>query len=227
MELIIPDYQELYTLSSNFAEWLNIAASSFTLIFAAEFGDKSQLVCMTLAFRHKAFPVFFGALLAFIFLNGLAVTFGAIIASWLPEYLIATVVMLLFAVFGFYALLANHQDNNDTTIQKNIHNIFFSTFVLITVAEFGDKTQLAVVALSSAALPVAVWLGATIALASTTAIGIFAGRRILQKFSIKFLHRISGIIFLIMAGYAGYSANIHFPNELLAYLKVYFPHMSF
>ncbi len=215
MESIIPDYQKLHDLASHFSEWFSIAVSSFTLVFAAEFGDKSQLMCMTLAFRHEALPVFFGALLAFGFLNGLAVTFGAIIASWLPEYLIATIVMLLFAVFGFYALLANHQDDSDTTTQKNIHNIFFSTFILITVAEFGDKTQLAVVALSSAALPIAVWLGATLALASTTAIGIFAGRKILQKFSLKLLHRFSGIIFLLMAGYAGYNVSTHFPNELL------------
>ena len=204
---------------TDLTEWLSVGASSFTLIFAAEFGDKSQLVCMTLAFRHKALPVFFGALFAFIFLNGLAVTFGAVIASWLPDYLIAAVVMLLFAVFGFYAILAKHQDENDTAPQKNIHNIFFSTFVLITVAEFGDKTQLAVVALSSTALPIAVWSGATLALASTTAIGVFAGYRILQKFSLKFLHRISGLIFLLLAAYAGYNAFLKFPDELLVYLN--------
>ena len=204
---------------TDLTEWLSIGASSFTLIFAAEFGDKSQLVCMTLAFRYKALPVFFGALLAFIFLNGLAVTFGTVIASWLPDYLIAAIVTLLFAGFGFYALFAEHRDENDTATQKNIRNFFFSTFVLITVAEFGDKTQLAIVALSSAALPIAVWSGATLALASTTAIGVFAGRRILQKFTLKFLHHISGLIFLLLAAYAGYNAFLKLPDELLVYLN--------
>lgn len=177
---------------------------------------------MTLAFRHKALPIFFGAVLAFFFLNGLAVTFGAAIAAWIPDYLIAAIVMLLFAVFGFHALLAIQQEENGTATQKEIHNIFFSTVVLITVAEFGDKTQLAVVALSSTTLPLAVWLGATLALASTTAIGIFAGRRILQKFSLKLLHRISGLIFLLFAAYAGYKACLKFPDELLVYLKANF-----
>jgi len=219
MELIILIHQKLHAFSSDFTEWLSITVSSFTLIFAAEFGDKSQLVCMTLASRYRVLPVFFGAVLAFIFLNGLAVTFGAAIAAWIPDYLISSIVMFLFAVFGFYALFAEHQNENDTATQKNIHNIFFSTFILIIVAEFGDKTQLAVVALSSAALPIAVWSGATLALASTTAIGIFAGRKVLQKFSLKLLHRISGIIFLLIAAYAGYSASLKFPDELLIYLK--------
>ncbi len=216
MELILPIHQKLNAFSTDLTEWLNIAVSSFTLIFAAELGDKSQLVCMTLAFRYHVLPVFFGAVLAFIFLNGLAVTFGSVIAAWIPDYLIAATVMLLFAVFGFHALLAKH-DENETAVQQNIHNVFFSTFILIAVAEFGDKTQLAVVALSSSVLPIAVWTGATLALASTTAIGVFAGRKILQKFSLQLLHRISGVIFLLLAAYAGYNAYLKFPTELFIF----------
>ncbi|MGR9073186.1 MAG: TMEM165/GDT1 family protein, partial [Gammaproteobacteria bacterium] len=79
-------------------------------------------------------------------------------------------------------------------------------FLLITVAEFGDKTQLAVVALSSAALPAAVWIGSTFALMTTSALGILAGRTVLQKFPLTFLHRFSGVVFLILAGVAGCKA---------------------
>ncbi len=45
-------------------DWLNVAttsSSSFLLVFAAEIGDKSQLVCMALAARYKVFPVMAGA----------------------------------------------------------------------------------------------------------------------------------------------------------------------
>lgn len=54
------------------------------LIALAEFGDKSQLVCMTLAARHRGLPVVFGAVAAFAILNLLAVLFGAAVAAWLP-----------------------------------------------------------------------------------------------------------------------------------------------
>jgi len=78
------------------------------------------------------------------------------------------------------------------------------TFLLITMAEFGDKTQLAVVALSSTSLPIAVWLGSTVALIATSALGVWAGRTILQRIPITLLHKISGIIFILLAIFASY-----------------------
>ena len=78
------------------------------------------------------------------------------------------------------------------------------------MAEFGDKTQLAVVALSSTHAPVAVWFGATAALATTSALGILAGRTLLQKIPLTLLHRISGAFFLVLAVFAAYQAYIAF-----------------
>ena len=45
--------------------WLSSAGTTFLLITLAEFGDKSQLVCMTLAARHRGLPVAIGAIAAF------------------------------------------------------------------------------------------------------------------------------------------------------------------
>lgn len=182
------------------------ATTSFVLIAAAEIGDKSQLVCMTLASRHRAAPVMWGAIFAFAFLNTLAVVFGVAIAKWLPSYLVAAAVALLFGGFGLHALL-NHEDEEDEeVVEKSGHGIFFTTFLLITLAEFGDKTQLAVVAFSSTALPFAVWLGSTLALAFTSGLGVLAGRTVLQRIPLALLHKISGLIFLILAGLAAYRA---------------------
>jgi len=102
------------------------------------------------------------------------------------------------------------EDENEEIKEKSGHSIFFTTFLLITVAEFGDKTQLAVVGLSSTAAPIAVWLGSTVALASTSALGILAGRTILQKVPLVLLHRISGTIFLMLSVFAGYRAYISY-----------------
>ena len=190
--------------AGNIANWSATAGTSFVLIAAAEIGDKSQLVCMTLASRHRPLPVVFGAGIAFTLLNSLAVVFGAAIARWLPEYVVAGAVAILFAGFGIHALRI--EVDEEEIQEKSSHSIFLTTFLLITVAEFGDKTQLAVVALSSAALPAAVWLGATAALLSTSIIGVLAGRIILQKFPLALLHNISGVIFLILASAALYKA---------------------
>lgn len=206
--------QDLFTLLSsiNINEISPAVSTSFILITAAEIGDKSQLVCMTLAARHRAIPVFLGALLAFIVLNSVAVIFGSAIASWFPDYIISATVALLFAGFGIHALFFSEDvDQQENVIEKSSHNIFFSTFLLITVAEFADKTQLAVVALSSTHNPVAIWIGATLALAFTSALGIIVGTTIFKTMSLSVLHKISGIIFLILATLAIYNVYLNFP----------------
>ncbi|MDD5410346.1 MAG: TMEM165/GDT1 family protein [Methylobacter sp.] len=194
--------------TGNITEISAAAVTSFALIAAAEIGDKSQLVCMTLASRHRAMPIMLGAVAAFAFLNTLAVVFGVAIASWLPEHIVAAIVAFLFAAFGIHSLRVEEDDDEEEIKEKSGHGIFFTTFLLITVAEFGDKTQLAVVALSSTAAPIAVWFGSTAALASTSALGILAGRTILQKVPLVLLHKISGTIFLLLAVYAGYRAYV-------------------
>ncbi|MCQ8127367.1 TMEM165/GDT1 family protein [Methylomonas rivi] len=196
-----------YVQNIDFPQLAATSATSFALIAAAEIGDKSQLVCMTLASRHRAAPVIWGAIAAFALLNTLAVVFGAAMASWLPDYLVAAAVALLFAGFGAHALL-NHGDDGDEdeVVEKSGHGIFFTTFLLITLAEFGDKTQLAVVALSSTAVPAAVWLGATLALTFTSGLGVWAGRTVLQRMPLNFLHKVSGIIFILLAAVAAYQA---------------------
>lgn len=156
--------------SINLSHLSTTAGTSFILIAAAEIGDKSQLVCMTLAARHRAAPVLLGAIFAFAFLNTLAVLFGSVIANWLPEHSVSACVALLFAIFGIQSLRTEQADDEEDIIEKSSHSLFFTTFLLITVAEFGDKTQLAIVALSSSALPIAVWLGATAALVFTSAL---------------------------------------------------------
>lgn len=172
--------------------------SVFSLIGLAEIGDKSQLVCIALAVRYRAMPVLMGAIVAFALLNLAAVLVGAAVANWLPEQIITAVVGVLFLLFGAHAFSSNNtEDESDIINDKGNHGIFFSTFVLITLAEFGDKTQIAVAGLASTVDIVAVWLGATLALSATSGLGVLAGRTILQRVPITLLHRISGTLFIL------------------------------
>ncbi|TXL04848.1 hypothetical protein BMR07_11310 [Methylococcaceae bacterium CS1] len=199
-----------YLSSLNVMDLSATASTSFLLVAAAEIGDKSQLVCMTLAARHRALPVLLGAVASFAFLNSLAVIFGVAIASWFPAYIVSATVAILFAVFGLDSLSVNEEGDDEEVLEKSGHNLFFTTFLLITVAEFGDKTQLAVVALSSTALPIAVWIGATCALILTSTLGVIAGRTILQKCPLSLLHKISGLIFLVLAILAAYNSYLSY-----------------
>jgi len=179
--------------------WLTSAGTTFLLVGLAEFGDKSQLVCMTLAARHRGLPVVIGAILAFAILNLLAVLFGAAVAAWLPEWLVTLAVAILFAIFGISALRYEEEDEDDKVEEMPGHGIVATTFLLIFLAEFGDKTQLAVAGLGSTSEPAAVWAGATVALATTSALGVFAGRKLLNRLPLLWIHRISGVFFLLLA----------------------------
>ena len=192
----------------NLLDSITVFLSSFSLVALAEIGDKSQLVCMTLAARHRHWPVLLGASIAFVLLNILAVLFGASVAAWLPEKVTAGVVSVLFATFGIHALLSNNNEDSQDLLEKPGHGIFLTTLLLIFVAEFGDKTQIAVAGLASSFSALPVWLGATVALIFVSALGVWIGRTILQRLPLVWLRRFSGMLFLIFAGLAAHQLFI-------------------
>ncbi|MBA1443834.1 MAG: TMEM165/GDT1 family protein [Gammaproteobacteria bacterium] len=189
-------------------ESVSAALSSFTLIALAEIGDKSQLVCMTLATRHRHWPVLLGATLAFLILNALAVLFGTGIAAWVPERILAGVVAVMFGVFGIHTLLHKDDEESDEIEERPGHGIFYTTLLLILVAEFGDKTQIAVAGLAGSMAPWPVWLGATAALILVTALGVWAGRTLLQRIPLRWLHLLSGGLFMTFALMAAWRALV-------------------
>ena len=185
-------------LTADAAAWLSSAGAIYLLIALAEFGDKSQLVCMTLAARHRGLPVVLGAIAAFAVLNLLAVLFGTAVAAWLPEWLVTAAVAALFAWFGIAALRFEEDDDEDIE-EKPGHGVFATTFLMIFLAEFGDKTQIAVAGLGSTADAAATWVGGTLALATTSLLGVYAGRRLLNRLPLHWIHRVSGVFFLLLA----------------------------
>ncbi|NNK37031.1 MAG: TMEM165/GDT1 family protein [Xanthomonadales bacterium] len=187
------------------SEWTAFLPA-FALIALAELGDKSQLVCMTLAARYRGWAVLLGASLAFALLNVLAVLFGAAVSAWLPGQVTAGIAALLFALFGFHALLAPAAGDGTAATRPGGRNAFISAFLLILAAEFGDKTQLAVAGLAGTLPPVPVWFGATAALVLLSALGIWIGRRLFQRLSLTWIHRASGVLFLLFSGLLAWRA---------------------
>jgi len=189
------------------AELLSISGASFLLIFLAEFGDKSQLVCMTLAAKHRPWPVLLGAVAAFAILNLLAVLFGAVVASWIPGFWLALIVAGLFGFFGIQSLLMKDDGSDEENTEvRSSHSLFVTALLMIFVAEFGDKTQLAVAGLASTYHGLPVWIGATLALLATTALGVIAGQKLLKRLPLGVIHKLSGVLFLLLALVALYQA---------------------
>lgn len=202
----------LDALPNALSDALMTSTSTFALIALAEIGDKSQLVCMTLATRHRQRsmllgPVLLGAAVAFSLLNALAVLFGAGVAAWVPERIAAGIVAVLFFGFALHALRHSDDDDGDDddadVKEKPGHGIFVTTLVLLFVAEFGDKTQIAVAGLAGSLPPLPVWLGATAALIGVSALGVWAGRTVLQRLSLVWLHRLGAGLFFLFAIMAG------------------------
>ena len=187
---------------------LSASISTFALIALAEMGDKSQLVCMTLAARHRAAPVIVGAASAFLVLNALAVLFGAAVAAWIPERILSAAVAVLFAGFGISMLRSADGAESAAVTERAGRGVFLTTALLILVAEFGDKTQLAVAGLAGSLPPWPVWWGASAALVSVSAVGVWAGRTLLRRLPVRLLHRAAGALFLGFAAFAAWRAVV-------------------
>lgn len=192
-------------------DFLVTVSTTLGLVALAELGDKTQLVCMTLAARHPPMPVLLGAISAFALLNLLAVLFGAAVAAWLPQWLVAGAVAVLFAIFGWRAFREASEAMAEIH-QSNGRSVFLSAFALIFLAELGDKTQLAVAGLAGTAAAWPVWIGGTLALAATSALGVWAGQTVLRRLPMRLLHRLSGALFLLLAVVAGWRAFVAFPT---------------
>ena len=181
------------------------AVAVFVTVGLAELGDKSQLLCIALAARHKPVPVLIGAALAFIALNAVAVTLGAALAAWLPMRITAGLAALLFLAFALHAFVYDQVDTPTAAKHSNLP-IWLAAAALMLVAELGDKTQLAVAALATRFDPTQVFFAATTALIGVSAAGVWLGSRLLPKLPKRWLNRAAGVLFLAFAVMAGLRA---------------------
>ncbi len=182
-------------------------AVAFGTVFVAELGDKSQLVCLTLASRRAALPVWIGATVAFALLNGLAVTVGVGLQAIIPRVALLWAVAGLFVVFGLLSLRGSDEDA-EAVEEQGARGTLLTTFSLIFLAELGDKTQLAVAALAASGGALGTWIGATLALALSTLIAVLVGRFVGQRIPPRWLRRLGAIAFLGAGAYLGWLAYV-------------------
>jgi putative Ca2+/H+ antiporter (TMEM165/GDT1 family) len=181
--------------------WYIPLVAAFAIIFLAELGDKTQLVTISFASKYPHVPVFWGVFLGMSMVTVLGVLVGTIIFEYIPIFYIKILSGAIFIIFGIWTLKEAREAEEDEEEIKEIGNksVFSTTFILISIAEFGDKTQFMVIALSAQyGAPILVFLGAILAFALIVGIGVFVGKKLSEKVDIKWIELGSGILFIVI-----------------------------
>lgn len=192
---------------------LSAALVSLGVVFVAELGDKSQLITMTYALRHRWWVVLSGVGIAAFLVHGLSVTIGHFLGMSLPERPIAfaaAIAFLLFAVWTWRDSRANDDDTDEVRVAEPRFIVFavVSSFVL---AELGDKTMLATVALASDHNWAGVWIGATIGMVAADGVAIAAGTLLHRRLPERFLHSMAAVLFALFGLWILFDNALHLP----------------
>lgn len=169
---------------------------SLAVVFVAELGDKSQLIAMTYALRHRWWVVLSGIGLAAMLVHGLSVTIGHFLGLTLPDRPIAFAAAIAFLLFAAWTWRSGRTgDDGDVRVAETrfVVPAIVSSFVL---AELGDKTMLATVALASDHHWAGVWIGATVGMVAADGVAIAAGAFLHRRLPVRFLHNLASVLFL-------------------------------
>ena len=171
---------------------------SLAVVFVAELGDKSQLITMTYALRHRWWVVLSGVAIAAMLVHGLSVAIGHFLGLTLPERPIAfagAIAFLLFAVWTWREGRSGGDDDEVRVVEPRF--VVFAIVSSFVLAELGDKTMLATVTLASDHNWLGVWVGATIGMVLADGVAIAAGVLLHKRLPEGFLHSLASVLFLV------------------------------
>ncbi|MGB3199365.1 MAG: TMEM165/GDT1 family protein [Nodosilinea sp.] len=185
------------------------------LITLSELGDKTFFIGVILATRHPRRWVFVGVTAALFIMTVLSVAIGQVVTVF-PERYVRLLTVALFLGFGLKLLydasrmtgpgsLADEQAEALEVVEEReagvnqwtVRSVLIEAFSLTFVAEWGDRTQFATVALAAAHHPVGVVLGATLGHAICAAIAVACGKLIAGRISERWLTTVGGVLFMV------------------------------
>ena len=168
------------------------------IVALAEIGDKTQLLAFMLAAKfRKPAPIIFGILVATLLNHGMAGALG----TWIPHLLDAEVLRWVlgigFIIMAIWILIPDKLDEGDAKFVSL--GVFGTTVVAFFLAEMGDKTQIATVALAAQYQSfTAVVLGTTVGMLLANAPAVLLGNKFANSLPISWIHRVVAAIFAIM-----------------------------
>ena len=180
---------------------LQVVATVFGVIFAAELPDKTMVATLVLATRFPALLVWLGVAAAFLVQVGIAVAAGGAL-SLAPERLVAVVSGVLFAV-GAAVLLRGGPEEPDVEVVAapgGAWRAVTTSFGVLFVSEWGDLSQLATAGFAARfADPVSVFAGSFGALATVAGLAVLVGRALLRVVPVALVRRVAGVAFAVLA----------------------------
>lgn len=172
------------------AYWVSVA-----FVVLAEMGDKTQLLAMALACRYPWRKVLLGVFAGSLASHLVAAAVGAYLPSLVSEGLLQGGASLSFVLFGLWTLAAGSDREED---RPSRYGPFVTVFLAFSLAELGDKTQLASVALSArfgSFLPV--WLGGTTGMMIANGPAVLAGAAFCRRLPRRILRLASAAVFIL------------------------------
>lgn len=192
---------------------LTAAAIAFGVVLLVELPDKTLVATLVLSTRYRPRPVLLGVAAAFAVQSVIAVTAGGLL-HLLPKWALGTAVAVLFGIGAALLLREGFGEAEEVDIEEHearaaapFWRVVLTSFGVIFAAEWGDASQLATAALAARlGSPVAVGLGAWVALTVVAAIAVVAGRLILRRVPVRMVHRVAGVLFAVFAVFAAVGA---------------------
>lgn len=172
--------------------------ASLSLVTLGEIGDKTQLLAFALACRYRVhWPILAGITLATLVNHGLSAWLGVWLADMLPGHWLQWILAGSFIALGIWMLIP---DKDDDAVAGQRWGPFMASLVLFFLAEIGDKTQVATVALA-ARFPdafLAVLSGTTLGMLAANVPVIWLGNRVRNPTFEQWAHRISALLFIAL-----------------------------
>lgn len=193
----MPDF--FTSLISNMPTSMAAFSVSTAIVALAEMGDKTQLLALLLAARfRKPLPIILAILAATLINHGLSAVLGQFITRMVNPTVMMWILAAGFIGMAIWMLIPDELDDETENINKwQRYGVFGATFVLFFLAEIGDKTQIATVALA-ARFDSIFWVtaGTTLGMLLANVPAVFIGDKLAHKLPIALIHKISAFIFL-------------------------------
>ena len=171
---------------------------STSVVALAEIGDKTQLLSLILAARfRKPLPIVLGILVATLLNHALAGALGAWLSTLFTPETLNWIMGISFIAMGLWILVPDKLDEQDVAVPQKQMGVFFATLFAFFLAEMGDKTQFATIALAAQYHQVLmVVLGTTLGMMLANVLAVYLGYRFANRLPTKLVHSIAAVIFV-------------------------------
>lgn len=168
------------------------------IVALAEIGDKTQLLAFCLAAKfRRPLPIVAAIFVATIANHAFAAAIGSWITSLLGPDVLRWVLGVSFIAMAVWTLIPDKIDEDDMPLAK--YGVFLTTLIAFFVAEMGDKTQVATVALAARYHSlVAVVCGTTFGMMLANVPAVYLGDKIANRVSLKLVHGIAALVFALL-----------------------------